>query len=149
MPKLDLEKIEEINRTTYPAPFASPMSGRFYRRLAPAAGIGDFGVSYVTLKPGGISSQRHWHEEEDEMVVMLAGEAVLIEDEGETFMRAGDVAAFPKGAANGHHLVNRSSEDCTFVAIGKPPVGTCHYSEVDLVWDGPNGRYTHKDGTPY
>ncbi len=149
MPKLELETIEQVNRTTYPQAFAPGMTGRFYRRLAPASGLTDFGVSYVTLKPGGISSQRHWHEEEDEMVVMLSGEAVLIEDVGETPLRGGDVAAFPKGAANGHHLVNRSAEDCTFIAIGNPPVGTCHYSDIDLVWDGPNGRFTHRDGTPY
>ena len=31
--------------------------------------------------------------------------------------RAGDIAAWPKGGTNGHHLVNRSSEPCTFVAI--------------------------------
>ncbi len=83
------------------------------------------------------------------MVIMLSGEAVLIEDEGETLMRPGDVAAFPKGVPNGHHLVNRSDQDCAFVAIGKPPVGTCHYSDIDLVWDGPNGRFTHRDGTAY
>ena len=31
---------------------------------------------------------------------------------------AGDVAAFPKGAANGHHLINESAADCSFIAIG-------------------------------
>ena len=55
------------------------MAKRHYRRLAPAAGLEDFGVSHVTLEPGGISSQRHWHEGEDEFVVMLAGEAVLVD----------------------------------------------------------------------
>ena len=107
MPKLDLDAIEQTNRTGYPPPYDAPMAKRHYRRLAPAAGLEDFGVSHVMLEPGGISSQRHWHEGEDEFVVMLAGEAVLIEDEGETVMRAGDCAAFPKGVANGHHLVNR------------------------------------------
>jgi uncharacterized cupin superfamily protein len=38
------------------------MAKRLYRRLAPAAGHEDFGVSHVVLEPGGISSQRHWHE---------------------------------------------------------------------------------------
>lgn len=149
MPKLDLDTIESINRTTYPMPFAAAMTKRHFRRLAPAGGLTDFGVSHVRLEPGGISSQRHWHEDEDEFVVILEGEAVLVEDEGETPMRAGDCAVFPKGAANGHHLVNRSDRDCIFIAVGKPPVGHCHYSDVDLHWDGPNARYTRKDGTPY
>ena len=34
------------------------------------------------LKPGAWSSQRHWHNGEDEFLVMLSGEAVLVEDDG-------------------------------------------------------------------
>ena len=49
---------------------------------SPASGIGSFGASHVVLKPGAWSSQRHWHDDEDEMLVMLSGEAVLVEDEG-------------------------------------------------------------------
>ena len=36
MPKLDLESIEQTNRTTYPEPMASEMSRRYFRRLGPA-----------------------------------------------------------------------------------------------------------------
>ena len=78
MPKLDLDSIEQTSRTGYPPPFNAPMTKRHYRRLAPAAGLEDFGVSHVTLDPGGNSSQRHWHPGEDEFVVMLAGEAAIM-----------------------------------------------------------------------
>ncbi|MFN3726827.1 MAG: cupin domain-containing protein [Allosphingosinicella sp.] len=149
MPKLDLDSIEQTNRTGYPPPFNAPMDKRHYRRLAPAAGLSDFGVSHVVLEPGGISSQRHWHEGEDEFVVMLEGEAVLIEDEGETVMRPGDCAAFPKGVANGHHLVNRSDRPCTFIAVGKSAASDCHYPDIDLHLDGPKQRYVRKDGTEF
>ena len=149
MPKIALDEIELTNRTGYPEPYASDVAGRWYRRLAPAAGLSDFGASHVTLKPGALSSQRHWHEGEDELIVMLAGEAVLVEEGEETVMRPGDVAAFPKGARNGHHLVNRSDDDCVFVAIGRPPASDCHYPDIDLVWKGPEERYERRDGTPY
>jgi uncharacterized cupin superfamily protein len=149
MPKLDLDTIEQTNRTGYPEPYASEMAGRHYRRLAPAAGLTDFGISHVTLKPGGISSQRHWHEGEDEFVAILAGEAVLIEDEGETVIRAGDCAAFAKGVPNGHHLVNRSNEDCIFIAVGKPATSDCHYPDIDLLLDGASNSFVRKDGTPF
>jgi uncharacterized cupin superfamily protein len=139
MPKLDLEAIEQTSRTGYPPPHNAPMDKRHYRRLAPAAGLSDFGASHVMLDPGGISSQRHWHEGEDEIVVMLAGEAVLIEDEGETIMRPGDVAAFPKGVPNGHYLVNRSDAPCTFVAVGKPSDTDCHYPDIDMHLDAARG----------
>ena len=149
MPKLDLDAIETTSRTGYPPPYAEAMAKRRYKRLAPAAGLTDFGVSHVTLEPGGISSQRHWHEGEDEFVTMLAGEAVLVEDGGETVLRAGDCAAFPKGVANGHHLVNRSDSPCTFVAIGRVAQTDCHYPDIDLRLDAASGAFVHKDGTPY
>ena len=149
MPKLDLESIEQTNRTGYPAPHSDAMGKRWYRKLAAPAGIEDFGVTHVVLEPGGISSQRHWHEGEDEFLVMLKGEAVLVEEDGETVMRAGDCAAFPKGVANGHQLVNRGTEDCVFVAVGKEAATDCHYPDVDMHLHAAGGRFTHKDGTPY
>jgi uncharacterized cupin superfamily protein len=148
MPKLNLDAIPQTNATGYPPPFDQAVADRWYRRLAPVGGLTDFGASHVVLKPGAWSSQRHWHHGEDEFVVMLAGEAILIEDDGETMLRAGDCAAFPKGSPNGHHLVNRSDEDCVFVAIsgGLPTGGS--YADIDMLFTS-DGRYTHKDGTDY
>src|SRR5690606_39077080 len=82
MPKLDLDSIPQTNATGYPPEHAAAVAGRWYRRLAPASGLSHFGASQVVLKPGAWSSQRHWHDGEDELLVMLSGEAVLVEDEG-------------------------------------------------------------------
>ncbi|MDT8759773.1 cupin domain-containing protein [Sphingomonas psychrotolerans] len=147
MPKLDLDTIPQTNATGYPKPFSDAVQGRWYRRLAPASGLTEMGVSHVTLKPGAWSSQRHWHEDEDEFVVMLAGEAVLIEDEGETLLRPGDCVVFPKGRPNGHHLQNRSDTDCVFIAVSAGPRGSGDYPDIDMRFT-PDG-YFHKDGTPY
>jgi len=148
MPKLDLDSIEQTNRTGYPPPFDKDVAGRWYRRLAPPGGLTQFGVSHVTLKPGAWSSQRHWHDDEDEFLVMLSGEAVLVEDEGRTVLRAGDCAAWPAGVKNGHHLCNESDSDCTFVVVGSGAGGAGGYSDIDMMWTA-DGTYTRKDGTPY
>ncbi|NNM76717.1 cupin domain-containing protein [Sphingomonas sp. ID1715] len=132
MPKLDLDQIPQTNATGYPPEFADKVRGRWYRRLAPASGIVDFGASHVVLRPGAWSSQRHWHEEEDELVVMISGEAVLVDNDGRTPMRAGDIAAFPKNDGNGHVLVNESDRDCVYVAIGRPSASDCHYPDIDM-----------------
>lgn len=149
MPKLDLESIEQTNRTGYPPIYAKEVAGRWYRRLAPAAGLTDFGASHVVLEPGAWSSQRHWHEGEDELVVMLAGEAVLVDDSGETVMRAGDVAAFPKNDGNGHVLQNRSAAPCTFVAIGRMADTACHYPDIDMHLFAGAGEQRRKDGSRF
>lgn len=148
MPKIDIDAIPQSNATGYPPPFDRDVEGRWWRRLAPAGGLTMMGASHVVLKPGGWSSQRHWHDDEDELVIMLSGEAVLIEDEGETVMRAGDVAAWAAGVKNGHHLVNRSNHDCSFIAIGAGNKdGAGGYSDIDMTFDAEG--YYHKDGTPY
>lgn len=148
MPKLDLDSIPQTNVTGYPPPFDTAIAGRWYRRLAPPGGLTDFGVSHVTLRPGAWSSQRHWHAGEDEMVVMLSGEAVLVDDSGETILRAGDCAAFPKGERNGHHLQNRSESDCVFIAIGAGDRSLGgDYPDIDMRFTAEG--YEHKDGTPY
>ena len=148
MPKVDLEGIEQVNRTGYPPPFDKDVAGRWYRRLAPATGLTDFGASHVVLKPGAWSSQRHWHDGEDEFLVMLSGEAVLVEDDGRSVLRPGDIAAWPKGTGVGHHLINESDSDCSFVVVGGGTNTGGGYSDIDMEFTADN-RYVHKDGLPY
>ena len=149
MPRIDLDAIPQTNATGYPPQYAGEVKERWYRRLAPAAGLSDFGASHVVLKPGAWSSQRHWHEGEDELVVMIAGEAVLVDDHGETPLRAGDVAAFPKNDGNGHVLQNRSQADCVFVAIGRPAETACHYPDIDMHLFAGADRQKRKDGSDF
>jgi uncharacterized cupin superfamily protein len=148
LPKLDLDTIPQTNATGYPPEYAEAVQGRWYRRLAPAAGLTDFGVSHVTLKPGAWSSQRHWHEGEDEFLVMIAGEAVLVDDTGETVLRPGDCAAFPKGDGNGHVLQNRSDADCVLIAVGRPSDTDCHYPDIDMHLF-PGKGFRRKDGSDF
>lgn len=149
MPKLDLDQIPQTNATGYPPEYADVVQGRWYRRLAGPAGLTDFGASHVVLKPGAWSSQRHWHEGEDELVVILAGEATLVDDRGRTPMRTGDVAAFAKGESNGHVLINESDADCTLLAIGKPSLSACHYPDIDMHLFAGAGRQKRKDGRDF
>jgi uncharacterized cupin superfamily protein len=148
LPKLELDTIPQTNATGYPPEYAQAVQGRWYRRLGPASGLSDFGVSHVTLKPGAWSSQRHWHEEEDEFVVMLSGEAVLVDDSGEHLMFPGDCASFPKGEANGHVLQNRSDTDCVFIAVGRPADSDCHYPDIDMHLFSGEG-FKRKDGSSF
>ena len=148
MPKIDLDAIPQSNVTGYPEPFDREVEGRWWRRLAPAGQLTHFGASHVVLKPGAWSSQRHWHDGEDELLIMLSGEAVLVEDDGRKPLRAGEVAAWPKGSTNGHHLRNESQEDCSFVVIsGGDRAAGGGYSDIDMIFTAEG--YFRRDGTAY
>lgn len=152
MPIIDKATCTVKTDSIYPAPYAAMMEGRSSLRLGDAGGLTQFGANVVTLQPGAKSSLRHWHESEDEFVMVTEGECTLIDDAGEHVMRPGDCAAFPAGDPNGHHFVNRTDAAAAFLVVGSrmnPERAT--YSDVDLVVelkDG-NATFTRKDGTAY
>jgi uncharacterized cupin superfamily protein len=148
MPKVDLDSLEQSNRTGYPPPFNEPVAGRWQKAVGQAAELTLLGARHVVLEPGAWSSQRHWHDGEDELLIMLSGRAMLIEDDGETELVAGDIAAWPSGVRNGHHLINRGVEPCSFVCVSAGTNMGGGYSDIDMMFTADNG-YVHKDGTPY
>jgi uncharacterized cupin superfamily protein len=150
MPKVDISAILVRRGCPYPQPFDAPCASRTRKRLGDAGSLRDFGVNLMTLGAGGWSSQRHWHSHEDEFVYVLEGELTLIENDGETLLRAGDAAAFPKNTGNGHHLINRSSTTAVDLEVGsRQPDDLTTCSDIDLKSANSDGRFVHKDGTPY
>jgi uncharacterized cupin superfamily protein len=146
--KIDLEKAPTRRGTAYPSPFDAPCRDRIRVRLGAAAGLTQFGVNMLHLQPGTWSSQRHWHTREDEFIHVIAGEVVLVTDDGETVLRAGDSAGFPHGVTNGHHLQNRSDREAIVLEIGTDdPLDEADYPDIDMHMT-PAG-FVHKDGTPY
>jgi uncharacterized cupin superfamily protein len=152
MPKIDIAKLAVDTRTGYPAPLNRVVVGRERKRLGNAAGLDQFGVNLTTLKPGAASALRHWHEKEDELVFILEGEVVLVENGGEVLLKPGDAAGFKANVKDGHQLVNRSQRDVVYLEIGtRSAAERAEYPDVDLVMirDEKGARYTHKDGKPY
>ena len=150
MPKVEVTAVPARRGSGYPAPFDAPCAARTRRRLGDAGGLRDFGVNLITLPPGGWSSQRHWHSDEDEFVYVLEGELTLVEDGGETLLRAGDCAAFPKRTGNGHHLQNRSTVLALYLEVGsRQPNDLTTCSDIDMMSSNADGRFVRKDGTPY
>jgi len=150
MPKIDIAQAPTKHGTGYPPPYDQPCLDRKRWKLGDAAGLTQFGVNLQRLAPGVWSSQRHWHTLEDEFVYVLEGEVVLVTDEGEQLMVAGDCAGFPAGVQNGHHLQNRSDREAVLLEVGSRREGDGgDYPDIDLVLDGPTGDFVRKDGRPY
>lgn len=151
MPRIDVSAAPVTTGSDYPEPYAAAVTGRRSIRLGQAGGLSQFGVNLVILQPGGRSSLRHWHRNEDEFVMVTQGTLVLVEDQGETEMRPGDCAAFPAGEPNGHCLVNRSTAEARFLVVGtKAAHEVATYPDVDMIYEFKNGTgtYTCRDGTP-
>ncbi|MFN3350604.1 cupin domain-containing protein [Pseudorhodoplanes sp.] len=152
MPKIDLSRCPVRTNTIYPAEFARITQGREKQALGNDAGLTQFGVNLTRLKPGAGSSQRHWHETEDEFVYILDGEVTLVEDNGETILRAGDCAGFKAGVPNGHCLINRSQSDVVYLEIGtRAPSDRFHYPDIDMKGekDEHGVRLTRKNGAAF
>jgi uncharacterized cupin superfamily protein len=152
MPKIDIASVKTENATGYPEPYRKAVAGRERKRLGNAAGLDQYGVNLTRLAPGSQSSQRHWHQTEDEFVYVLDGELVLIEDDGETVLKPGDAAGWKAGVANGHCLVNRSSRHAIYLEIGtRNKNDRVDYPDIDMLNTKVEGvqRYLHKSGDPF
>ena len=148
MPKIDPAAVPVRKGSTYPAPFDDCARERTKQALGNAGGLTEFGVNLTVLPPGEWSSQRHWHTLSDEFVFVLEGEVVLITDDGETPVKAGQGAAFPKGVSNGHHFVNKSAQRAVYLEIGtRHREDRVEYPDIDM--SATMQGYFHKDGRPY
>ena len=151
-PALDPASVPAVSGSGYPAPYHEKAAGRHKRALGDALGLQNFGVNLVRLDPGAWSAQRHWHTRQDEFVYVTEGEITLATNAGEQVLGPGMVAGFPAGAADGHHLINRTDRPAAYLEVGdRMPGDDVAYPDADLaaVHQPPGVRFTHTDGTPY
>lgn len=147
--KIQLDRAPVVHGSRYPAPYDAPCRERVRYRLGEVCGLSQFGVNFTRLPPGSWSSQRHWHQREDEFVYVVEGELVLVTDDGEERLRAGDCVAFKAGLADGHHLKNETSRDAVILEIGtrQGEKEVVEYPDIDLRLQ--SGCWLHRDGAPY
>jgi len=133
MPKLASLPFVEDPATVHPV-LGVPMHPYAHRVLGDLGGLTQFGVHIERLPPGSASSLRHWHETEDEFILMLSGEVILREDGGETRLVAGDAASWPAGVPDGHCLENRSDAPATYLTVGtRNHADVIHYPDHDRI----------------
>lgn len=147
------EDVPETNATSYPEPFRAAQRKRSFRRLGDFAGLKNYGVNVVRVEPGGQSSARHAHSKQDEFVYVLTGALVLVTDAGRETVGPGTCIGFPAGSGDGHHFLNETASDATFLVVGdRAADDEVAYPDIDLAWRfGADGKkaYFRKDGTPY
>ena len=104
-----------------------------------SAGIQQYGAYLQTLQPGARSSTRHWHEREDEFLYVVSGKVTVVEDDGPHVLEPGDAACWPAGVPNAHHVMNQSTDPCSYLIVGtRLTHDVCHYPDV--------GKTLHTEG---
>ncbi len=92
--------------------------GHVSRDLARAAGSRRVGLRHVELAEGKMSWPLHCHSGEEEIFVMLAGDATFILGDDEHPLRPGDVVARPAGQGVAH-AVRGGVGGATYLAFGQ------------------------------
>ena len=86
--------------------------------LTPPGTLTQFGAAIETLPPGSRSSIKHWHAEEDELVLALEGKVTLIDGDERHVLYPGDAATFRAGVPIGHCLENVATQPCRYLVVG-------------------------------
>ena len=153
LPKF-IEATEAKTRTgsRYPKPFDEPCLARTKYVLGDVFGLDQFGVNLAVIEPGAWSSQRHWHEKEDEFIYVLSGELVLCDDSGEHLLKPGMCAGFKANSGNGHCLKNLTDKPAQYIEVGtRSSHEVAWYSDIDMKVTVENraSTYTRKDGSAF
>lgn len=141
----------EYCANNYPAQW-SDLGDAYDIALSDAGGLTQFGAFLEILHPGGQTSLRHWHEEEDEFLYVLDGSVTLLEDGGPRQIGPGTCVSWPAGVANAHCLRNDGSAPATLFIVGSRfAEDDAHYPDIDLHYSRRNElrSFSRKDGTPY
>jgi uncharacterized cupin superfamily protein len=144
--------VPERSGSGYPEPFNTRVGSGTWRPLGDHFDLTQFGVNLETLKPGDQSALRHWHTLSDEFVYVLAGEVVLVSDEGESTLEAGMCVGFKAGERNAHHFINRGPAGARLLVMGtRVPGDNAFYPDDDIAWlQTESGKVAvHKDGKAY
>jgi uncharacterized cupin superfamily protein len=134
MKKADIRpEAAHMGPSSYPPPHDEKVKGRKTWILTKQYRLTQFGVNMVELPPGAWSTQRHWHRTNDETVILISGELVLVDDDGEETLRPGDCVCFKAGDRNAHHLQNRGDQPAVYYDIGgRDPYDVSTFPDMGL-----------------
>ena len=114
-PFVNLDEIELI-----PQPLRKP-DGGFEARIAPIAaplGATKLGCRLTVVPPGKKAYPHHVHHVNDELFVILSGQATLRFGAEQYLVGPGDVIVCPAGGADrAHQLINASTGELRYISI--------------------------------
>jgi uncharacterized cupin superfamily protein len=120
--------------------------------IRPQIGGEQIGCTVYEIPTGRQLFPYHWHINNDEWAVVVAGTPILRTPDGETELRAGDVVGFPEGEAGAHTFSNRGGEPARVAIFSTLRHGTSMYPDADKIGAGPRDDrrwYRRADNVDY
>jgi uncharacterized cupin superfamily protein len=88
-------------------------------KLGDQAGSERLGASLYELERGSAPFPLHFHHSNEELLIVLGGNASLRSPDGERELEVGEVVAFPVGERGAHQVINRGSGPARVLIISE------------------------------
>ena len=109
------------------------------------------GMSIYEIEPGNSSWPYHFEVNEEEWLIVIEGEVTLRTPDGESVLRAGDVACFPAGVTGAHAVRNHTDAAARFAmpsTEARYGGGTIYPDSGKVGIGGPGFRHRGRLGEP-
>jgi uncharacterized cupin superfamily protein len=128
-----------VNLRDCDLPASEERPGYKHRRssIRPELGGELIGCTVYELPPGEQLWPYHYHLNNEEWLVVVAGRLTLRTPDGEQELQPGDVAGFAEGKAGAHTLANRTDEPARLAIFSTLRHGTAVYPDSDKLGAGP------------
>jgi uncharacterized cupin superfamily protein len=112
-----------------------------YARVGPLIGASALGASIYVLNEGESVCPYHYEYGNEEWLLVLAGQPVLRDPDGEHELEPGDVVCFPEGPEGAHKVTNRRPETARIAIVStKHDPSIAVYPDSDKIGFWPPGK---------
>jgi len=96
----------------------------------------NIGFHLEILNPKSFSCPYHYHEKEEELCIVMEGDAILRQNNQYRKIKTGDLVYFATGPENAHHIYNHSDKPLKFFVLStQDPDEICHYPDSLKIFD--------------
>jgi uncharacterized cupin superfamily protein len=88
-----------------------------HRQVGKTLGAERMGASLYELAPGQRTFPHHWHVVQEELLIVMSGEATLRDPGGERRLAAGDVVLFKRGPEGAHSIRNDTEQPVRLLLV--------------------------------
>ena len=103
--------------------------------LAELFGAEKLGFHLEVIDPGNFSAPYHFHEQEEELFLVIEGEAIVRHNNAFSKVKAGDMFFYPVGPESAHNMYNHTEKQFRFLGLCNisAEYDVCHYPDSGKV----------------